>query len=152
MFTNFEIRCGCEERLVNEDMYLHEIAGKGGYNKSFFKERDVSREFVEGSLEGWMEEDVVSRIDAIIRHELENLTPARDVNLGIGSGIGVGIGSADGDAIMGCLPPHLPPPDYLRHKPVGKVQPLAKKYVENVFASAIDQHNGMPPDRKHLIS
>lgn len=150
MFTDFASRCGCDERLANEDMCPHEIVAKGGYNKSFFKERHMRRECVEGSLEGWVEEDAVSSIDAMIGYELENLAPAKD-----DVGIGVGIGSADGDEMMADgtnLPPPLPPPGYLRPKSVGKVQPLAKKYVENVFTSAIDQYNGMTPDRKHLIS
>ena len=153
LFPTFESRCGCVERLANEDMCPHEIAAKGGYNKAFFKERHMSRKSVEGSLVGWVE-DAVSSIDEMIGYELENLTPNGDV--------GIGIGSADGDVMMADAtnlqtyaplpPPPLPPPGYLPPKSVGKVQPLAKKYVQNVLNSTIDQYNGMTKDRKHLIS
>ena len=54
IFFNINQRCHyCIGRLNENDMCLHEILVKRGFDKSLFDPRYMLREQVEGSLHGW---------------------------------------------------------------------------------------------------
>ena len=54
IFLSFDDRCNCEERIAEEDMCVHEILAKNGYHQCFYNEMHFWRDFVSGSVHGWV--------------------------------------------------------------------------------------------------
>ena len=164
LFADMNSRCGCQERLAEEDMCCHEILSKGGFNENYFLPRHMARESVSGSLEGWTEPvaEEQSKLDDILGYEMEQIAPTSKMD-----GI---IGSADGDEMMAYdtmmtdadessrhatdqVPPQLasPPPGYMPERG-GKVAPLGKKRVQNVLANVTAGYSNMGVERKFAVS
>jgi hypothetical protein len=54
IFLAFADRCNCQERVAEEDMCVHEILAKNGYHEIFYNEMHFRRDFVSGSMHGWV--------------------------------------------------------------------------------------------------
>ena len=157
-------RCNCDERVAEEDMCLHEIRAKKGYDRSFYLPRHMFRERVSGSLLGWVETKA-DDIDKIIGYEPEQMSQpnapdltGRNVHPGddmqgvyVAEYAGTVTGSTGGTGIAPALSPALPPTQVFAPQS-RRVTPLSKQEMSNIMTATTAAYSRMSTDQKWSVS
>lgn len=162
VFLNESSRCGCGDRLANEDMCVHEIIAHGGYRREMFLPRHFARDCVTGSTTGCPHTSGTEGIDDILGYEEEVVPDVFGTNEEGDDGDDDMFGSVDmnavplsGGNVVSTLPqPQVPSPKpgQLPSKSIGKVQPLRKQTVATVLTTASDSYASMSEEDKYAIS
>ena len=142
-------RCPCPYRLAELDMCVHEILAKGGFVKELHLEMHLERQFVSGSINGWVEpkekilNDIIGYSPEIIRLNpplpSEEEILEKDTNIPMFNPFSEG--SAD-DPL---------PVDYLPERNVSTT-PFTKKEIENVLHGVLSGYSNFRHSRRHDIS
>lgn len=149
-------RCGCPERLAEEDMCAHEIKAKGGFDVTFFKQYHMARESVTGSLEGWAE-PICNQIDGIIGYEEEIISPPATMNMSsplAESEEGTDtllVGTVE-DGITNQFESVAAPQIDLFPEKSGKCNPLQSKTVKNILSTVSNAYDHLDEDLKFQVS
>ena len=144
-------RCNCKSRIAEQDMCVHEIVGRKGFQPEFFQLRHFSRKCVSGSLDGW-EPPSRSVMDEVIGYTNETLDRSIEV-------------SARTSSVEDTLKemtseenPYITTTELTR-TPVGHIpdrrtgiNPYSKKDVENVLQAVLIGYPKMPQEKQYDIS
>ena len=155
-FCNPSDRCNCVERVAEQDMCAHEIKAHKGFNPALFESRQMFRECVTGSLEGWVE-DTSSTVDNILGYETEPISFSLLVAGGSSEVEDAVVGSADDpmnvETVMegASVAVAVPPPGYLPES-AGRVKPLDTKGIQNIMNSVCSGYSSCNDEKKFAIS
>ena len=147
IFTHFNDRCKCRDRLSELDMCVHEILAKGGFTPYFFEPRHKQREMVFGSIDGWTAPPLTT-IDNLIGYGAEIITECTGDSIQTHSddtNMSVNVDKFTGDNSDVIPVGQLPDSS-------NRIQPFSKKHVENVLNVVVGGYNRTSESKKYQIS